>query len=192
MTKNIMNNEIKTATKRQLWALFCITKTDYRDKNLTYDEASNLIKELGDPNYVKKPKVEGEIEAAIIMKEAVEAGNAAIAVAKVIPMVVEQHVNMVDDNSPVAKNWLVADGACGFAWINFKANTTPNRKFLAGLKKAGLCGEHKEWGKAYTGGYSYWVGQGNQSIQKKEAFARAFADVLKNHGITCYVGSRLD
>lgn len=31
------------ATKRQLWALFCLTKQDYRDKGLTRQQASDLI-----------------------------------------------------------------------------------------------------------------------------------------------------
>ena len=38
------------ATKRQLWALFCITKNDYRNKNLSKDEASKLIAELSEKN----------------------------------------------------------------------------------------------------------------------------------------------
>ena len=45
------------ATARQLWALYCITKKDYRSENLTYEKASQLIAELGDPNY-KKAKTE--------------------------------------------------------------------------------------------------------------------------------------
>lgn len=42
-----------SATPRQLWALYCITKKDYRNENLTKEEAASLIKELGDPNYKK-------------------------------------------------------------------------------------------------------------------------------------------
>ena len=69
-----------------------------------------------------------------------------------------------------------------------------NRKFLAGLKKAGLVGEGRDakWGKAYEGGYKYWVSVGGQSMQKKEAFAYAFAEVLQKHGLTVYAGSRMD
>jgi len=33
------------ATKKQLWALFCITKKDYRNQNITFDEADKIIKE---------------------------------------------------------------------------------------------------------------------------------------------------
>ncbi len=185
---------IRKATKRQTFALYCITKKDYRKENLTYDQASELIKKLGNPNYVKKSNSIKDNEAVKIEQEAFEAGIAAMNNAKVIPMIVQEHANMMDDNSPVAKQWVVDSGVCGFAWVQFKANTTPNRKFLAGLKKAGLVGEGRDakWGKAYEGGYKYWVSVGGQSMQKKEAFAYAFAEVLQKHGLTVYAGSRMD
>ena len=44
------------ASPRQLWALYCITKTDYRDKNISREEASRLIKELGNSEYKKSAK----------------------------------------------------------------------------------------------------------------------------------------
>lgn len=186
----------KMMTKRQGWALFCITKKDYRKENLTYDQASELIKTLGNPNYVKKSTNIEDLEAVKIHREAVEAGMNALKNAEVIPMVVQEHVNMIDDKSPVAKQWVVEGGVCGFCSITFKANTKENRKFLAGLKKAGLAGEDKngniKWSKSYNGGFGYWVSQGGQSLQRKEAFGHAFANVLQKHGITCYVNSRMD
>ena len=48
--------ENSKATSHQLWALYCITKKDYRNKNLSKEEAAKLISELGDKNYVKKAK----------------------------------------------------------------------------------------------------------------------------------------
>ena len=48
--------ENSKATPRQLWALYCITKKDYRNSNLTKEEASKLISELGDKNYVGSTK----------------------------------------------------------------------------------------------------------------------------------------
>ena len=48
--------ENSKATSRQLWALYCITKKDYRNENLSKEEAAKLISELGDKNYVKKAK----------------------------------------------------------------------------------------------------------------------------------------
>lgn len=38
------------ATFHQLWALYCITKKDYRNYNLSKEGASKLIFELGNKN----------------------------------------------------------------------------------------------------------------------------------------------
>ena len=48
--------ENSKATPRQLWALYCITKKDYRNSNLTKEEAAKLIGELGSPDYKKTKK----------------------------------------------------------------------------------------------------------------------------------------
>ena len=48
--------ETSKATPRQLWALYCITKKDYRNSNLTKEEAAKLIGELGSPDYKKNKK----------------------------------------------------------------------------------------------------------------------------------------
>lgn len=189
--RNITMTDTRMMTKRQGFALFCITKKDYRNDGLTYDQASALIKELGDQNYVKKHAVK-DSEAVKISQEALEAGMAALNAATPTPMVVEQHANVMDDNSPVTQQWVVDGGVCGFAWLSFKANTTENRKFLAGLKRAGMVGEGKQWSKSTNSGFMYWVSQGGQSMTRKEAFARAYANVLNKYGLTVYVQSRMD
>lgn len=48
-----MNNPNEPATSRQRWALYLITKEDYRNVELTKREAADLIKKLGDPDYKK-------------------------------------------------------------------------------------------------------------------------------------------
>ena len=78
-----------------------------------------------------------------------------------------------------------ADGACGFAHVNI----SPARgKFVNYLKKIG------KGHKSYQGGWDYWVSSQElgQSITRKEAYADAFAKVLKEWGINCYSMSRLD
>lgn len=45
-----------TATPRQRWALYCITKKDYRNEILSKEEAAKLIQELGNANYKKETK----------------------------------------------------------------------------------------------------------------------------------------
>jgi hypothetical protein len=133
--------------------------------------------------------------AAKVHREAIEAGEAALAAATPTPMIVQQRVNPLDDGSPVVKQWIVEDGCCGFADIKVRATTTPNRRFLNGLKKAGLAGAEYSlpWTKdSYAGGYRYWVSAGGQSLDRKEAYARAFAKVLGDYGVTAYAHSRMD
>ena len=76
----------------------------------------------------------------------------------------------------------VDDGACGFAWIAFAGNTA----FGRWAKKQGLAGSH------YPSGLCIWVSEFGQSVERKSAFADAYAQVLRNAGIDAYSGSRLD
>ena len=79
----------------------------------------------------------------------------------------------------------VAEGMCGFAWVNI----SPARgKFVNYLKKLG------KGHKSYHGGWDYWVSslELGQSIERKEAYATAFANVLKEWGINAMMMSRLD
>jgi hypothetical protein len=109
----------------------------------------------------------------------IAAGNACVP----IPMSVVQRSNPFDDNSPVVKAYEpVADGVCGFAWVVIKGNTA----FARWAKASGLTGSH------YPSGQSFWIGQFNQSMTRKEAYAYAFADVLNKNGISAYAGSRMD
>ena len=82
-------------------------------------------------------------------------------------------------------------GACGFAWVNiYKHNGTAikgNTKLGKLLKAAGVRQD-------YTRAFQVWGGEwyNGQSIDIKEAGARAYADVLKRYGFEAYAGSRLD
>ena len=55
-----------TATPRQRWALYCITKKDYRNEILSKEGAAKLIKELGDPNYKKVKKTVKTISGELL------------------------------------------------------------------------------------------------------------------------------
>ena len=78
---------------------------------------------------------------------------------------------------------VVADGPCGFAWVNVKPG---NCKFANVMKTQGLA--HK----SYYGGVDIWVSDYNQSMAKKSTYAIAFAKVLRDHGINAYSQSRMD
>lgn len=79
---------------------------------------------------------------------------------------------------------------CGFAWVNiYKYNgkkITGNTKLGRLLKQVGVRQD-------YTRAFSQWCNwYGGQSIDVKESGARAYAEVLKEHGFEAYAGSRLD
>jgi len=76
----------------------------------------------------------------------------------------------------------VDDGACGFAWIEFAGNTA----FGRWAKKEGIAGNH------YPSGLCIWVHEFGQSVDRKAAYAGAYAQVLRNSGIDAFANSRLD
>ena len=118
-----------------------------------------------------------------LLADAIAAGKAAAEAKVPVPMVVEQHANQLNDNSPVQQRWVVEGGVCGFAWVNIKPGTCSFARFLAKRKLAS---------KGYYGGMEYHVGGYGQSMERKEAFARGFAGVLCAAGIKAYVESRMD
>lgn len=82
------------------------------------------------------------------------------------------------------KRYFVASGPCGFAWVTVRPGNHP---FANWLKKHG----HAK--PAYGGGVQVWAGHvGNQSMQIKEAWAHAVAEVLRDGGIQARAGSRMD
>ena len=102
----------------------------------------------------------------------------------VTPMVVgsptELFGNKIDWNT---STYHVADGVCGFAGVVIK----PARgKFVSYLKSIGKGNKH------YYGGWYVSVREFNQSLTRKEAYAAAFAKVLGEEGMSCYVDSRMD
>lgn len=89
--------------------------------------------------------------------------------------------NSIDESKPVYR---VNSGVCGFAWVSIR----PARgKLVNWLKKNGIGRKNN-----YEGGYQISVFEFGQSMEQKEAYARAFAKVLRENGIDAYAGSRMD
>lgn len=84
--------------------------------------------------------------------------------------------------NPIGRSWTVSEGACGFAWVTFAGNTPWGRW----AKAQGIAS------KGYPKGLQIWVSEFNQSVDRKEAYAQAYAKVLREHGIEAYAQSRLD
>ena len=114
-----INNPDEPASKKQLWALFCITKQDWRDKNLTKGEASELIqkysgerttqnKEALSTNSIKKdiiqnlkPKLDKQMAKAFGMQSVV--GDA------------DLEGNLI----PGLKRYKFFGSGCGWAWVKY-------------------------------------------------------------------------
>jgi hypothetical protein len=118
-----------------------------------------------------------------IYAQANDKGNTAVQMTTVTPMVVQQRENPLNDDSRLVREYFVSDGVCGFASVTVKP---ANSKFAKYLVANGL------GRKSFSGGVSMSIRQFNQSLQKKEAYAYAFASVLNEHGIKAYVESRMD
>ena len=75
---------------------------------------------------------------------------------------------------------------CGFAWVNIH-NIKGNTRLGRAMKAAGYT-------KDYTGAYQIYnpAGYGGQSMDVKEAGARAAAKVFEQYGFTAYPGGRAD
>lgn len=116
-----------------------------------------------------------------IYHQARAAGLFAAQAAQVTPMIVNAHANPLDANSEITRSYFVEDGVCGFASVVVK-----NVKFANGLKKMNI------GRKNYGSGWCISVQDFNQSLTRKEVYARAFADVLRANGVDAYVDSRID
>jgi hypothetical protein len=118
-----------------------------------------------------------------IYVEAYEAGLKAGNSVGVPKFVVGEPTTPLGNDIDYSKPTYVLDGLCGFAWVNI----SPARGAFVNYLKSRDVGS-----KAYYGGYEIWVQEFGQSVDRKSAFAGAFAEVLNKYGITAYAGSRLD
>lgn len=123
-------------------------------------------------------------EARNLYREADEAGRKAAEAAVPTPMVVVQRENPFDDSSAIVKEYApVMGGVCGFAWVTVRP---ANSSFALWLKK------NQGARTGYYGGMELWVSGYGQSMQRKEAYAKAFAQVLRDNGLDASAGSRMD
>ena len=122
---------------------------------------------------------------ATVYAEAHAAGMAAGNGCNPTPMVVGTPTTPLGNDIDYSKEtYYVADGPCGFAWINIK----PARGKLVKFLKDNNIGRKD----SYYGGYTVWVSHFGQSLARKESYARAFANHLNENGIKAYSMSRMD
>lgn len=110
------------------------------------------------------------------------AGKAAAAAKVPVPMIVGAGAILVNGERVLDRSYVEADGACGFAWVVVPGNSSFG-KYLKRERGAR---------KGYPSGIHLWISDYDQSMARKEAYARAFADVARGAGVDAYAGSRMD
>ena len=126
-----------------------------------------------------------------LMRKAHEAGMAAGKAAMPPTMIVSKHANPLDDSSRVVKEWIVPDGPCGFASVTIRPANSRAAKVMAEVFDGKFGGRASR--NSYSGGMMLWIYEFNQSMVRKEAYAHAFAEVLRNAGIErVHSESRMD
>ena len=110
---------------------------------------------------------------------------------KVVPMIVGEETSFLSGKLDYSKpTYFVEDGVCGFAWVSVypanKGNTKLGKEERKLLETAGFTKND------YDRCHQLWISAYNQSMQKKEAYAGAYAKVLRDYGFRAYSGSRLD
>jgi hypothetical protein len=126
-----------------------------------------------------------------ICEKADAVGKSAVEKLQVVPMIVGQETSLFSNQIDYTKpTYYVEDGVCGFAWVDIypvhKGNTRLGKEERKVLEAAGFRKND------YTKTYQRWISAYNQSMQKKETYAAAFAKVLRENGMKAYSGSRLD
>lgn len=119
----------------------------------------------------------------MLFDKAHKAGMAAGMAHNPTPMIVSQHSNPLNDHSPVVKQYYVSGGVCGFASIHLISARTAFAKWVM------ASGNGR---KDYQKGANITCFEFGQSMERKEAYAHAFAKVLRDAGIDCYAQSRMD
>jgi hypothetical protein len=132
----------------------------------------------------KHERLERYATFELAWSEARAAGMAAGNACTPTPMIVGPADILINGAPVLTRAHYVSEGACGFAWI---VHPDGNSSFARWAKK------HRNARREYGGGVClYWVGEFNQSMARKKAFADAFAETLRSHGIPANARSRMD
>jgi hypothetical protein len=133
---------------------------------------------------VKDPRSLTKTELRRLFNAADAAGKTAAKGTTPVAMVVGSPTTAFGtDIDPAKPVYVVPGGVCGFAWVRI----TP-----ANSRAAHYATAHWDAHPAYHGGVSIFCHDYGQSMTLKEAYADAFAKVLREAGIRAYGESRMD
>ena len=91
---------------------------------------------------------------------------------------------------PIGKSYYEAEGVCGFAGVEVRPASYAGKKDCEFVRycRSNKIGYYSDYNKCwYIPCHEY-----GQSMQRKEAFAEAFAQVLKENGIQANATSRME
>lgn len=131
-------NAERPATKKQLWALYCITKKDYRGQDLTMLDASVLLSRLNKQattelyQKARKASKEEKLEKEFIdyMTEKIQDVIAQCRKAMQVKSIVEDDTHIPENQR---KRYAFVGFGCGFTIVNFdkRSNVGKQIKTLA-------------------------------------------------------------
>lgn len=116
-----INNPDEPASKKQLWALFCITKQDWRGKNLTKGEASELIQKYSGERPQKSVATGKSLDSKIkedIMNNLKPKLDKQMAKAFGLQSVVGD-ADLEGNLIPGGKRYKFFGSGCGWAWVKY-------------------------------------------------------------------------
>ena len=186
------NNGNGKATKRQLWALFCITGQDWRNKDISFEEAKKLIAELTREDREKQQKILEAIREGIKegLKEYEKVKEPAVAIYET-----EGLTNKPKDNGKI----YIEPSFSGCGWVYLRTWDTELVKHLKRLgkhQKGEKSWTHKLFNlsKSYYTGYYISLGKtyDNGHIERLKAYYEAVAKRLRSLGYEVYAEDRLD
>jgi hypothetical protein len=132
----------------------------------------------------------GRVAYAELLRIARAEAEAASRDARPVPMIVGNAIGLSDRIDPNGPTYYVPGGVCGFAGVIIK----DGRSGFARYCRTNGIGYRHYYGGHYVPARPEWC-QGSalvQSLAIAEAYARGMAEVLRAHGVTCHVDSRMD
>ena len=193
-----INNPDEPASKKQLWALFCITKQDWRDKNLTKGEASELIQKYSG----ERPKAGAtgkSLDSKIkedIMNNLKPKLDKQMAKAFGLQSVVGD-ADLEGNLIPGGKRYKFFGSGCGFAWVKYDKRNKKLGEVIDKYIEIYRKGYFEKFANEYIKKYKEKELGGvlSQDIDIQCIIKQAALDFAESIGINtkgAYVSSRLD
>lgn len=123
-----------SATPRQRWALYCITKKDYRNIEISKEEATKLIQELGNKEYKKKSKKSLSDQLLDYLKSHIDELYNKCLNEIGYKSILEDDVN---PNPKTKKRWAFVGCGCGMTWLKYRKSKRAEEIDMAARKFRG-------------------------------------------------------